>query len=60
MLHAFYFTTTKVDVDFRLIKKWQEPFCLNPLRPERAKILAQGFFPTLSTITRQLVELESC
>jgi len=30
------------------------------LTPKHAKILAQGFFPTLSTITRQPIELESC
>jgi len=31
-----------------------------PLTPEPAKIFPQGFSPTLSTITRQPIELESC
>jgi len=30
----------------------------NPLSPPRAKILAQGFSPILSTITRQPIEEE--
>jgi len=32
----------------------------NPLSPARAKIVEQGFSPTLLTITRQPIELESC
>jgi len=35
-------------------------FFLFMVKPVQAKILAQGFSPTLSTITRQPIELESC
>ena len=59
IFQSHFAETITVFIGFKHSVSIDFSFLFGHLTPEPAKILAQGFFPTHSTITCQPIELES-